>query len=77
MIRRNVAYQPEITSEKKEQILQQLQGYWMNDVWDVTDSFFEAYGGGDSWLSEKKRINFTPFSLVIRQELKYFFPSNL
>lgn len=43
----------------------------------VTDSFFEAYGGGDSWPSEKKRINFTPFSLVIRQELKYFFAIQL
>lgn len=68
----SVAYQTKIASEKKEEMLKRLHGYWMNDMWDVTDSFFETYGGGDSWSGEKKRIDFTPFSLAIRQELKYF-----
>ncbi|PEU13473.1 site-specific integrase [Bacillus sp. AFS019443] len=73
----NVAYQPEITSEKKEQILQQLQGYWMNDVWDLRDSAFEAYDSRKSSRSRKKRIDFTSFSFVIRKELKYFFAIEL
>ncbi|MGA4466839.1 tyrosine-type recombinase/integrase [Bacillus bombysepticus] len=68
----SAAYQTKIVSEKKEEMLKRLHGYWMNDKWDVTDSFFETYGGGDSWSGEKKRIDFTPFSLAIRQELKYF-----
>lgn len=73
----STAYQPQITSEKKKEMLEKLQGYWINDIWDVTDSFFEAYGGGESWSIPTKRIDFTPFSLAIRQELKYFFATRL
>ncbi|WP_255259343.1 hypothetical protein [Bacillus toyonensis] len=69
----NAVYQPEITPEKKEKVLQQLQGYWMNDVWDLRDNFFKVYDSKESWRSNKKRIDFKSLSFYIRQELKYFF----
>ncbi|MGR5992306.1 hypothetical protein ACT7C6_30460 [Bacillus paranthracis] len=50
----NATYTPEISPEKKEQILQQLQGYLMNDVWDLRDNFFEVYDSKESWGSNKK-----------------------
>ncbi|WP_257129859.1 hypothetical protein [Bacillus cereus] len=73
----NAAYTPEISPEKKEQILQQLQGYLMNDVWDLRDNFFEVYDSKESWGSNKKRIDFTSFSFYIRQELKYLFAKEI
>lgn len=73
----NVAYLPKITSEKKTEILEQLQGYWSNDVWDLGDRFLESYDNRDLRGSRKKRINFTPFSPDIRQELKFFFSIQL
>ncbi|MEI4618193.1 tyrosine-type recombinase/integrase [Bacillus cereus] len=73
----NAAYTPEISPEKKEQILQQLQGYLMNDVWDLRDNFFEVYDSKESWGSNKKRIDFTSFSFYIQQELKYFFAKEI
>jgi integrase len=73
----NVAYLPKITSGKKTEILEQLQGYWSNDVWDLRDRFFEAYDSRDPRGPRKQRINFTPFSSDIRQELKYFFSIEL
>lgn len=68
----NVAYQPQVTPEKMTEIKVHLQGYWMNDVWNVTDDYFKLYGGGDSWSLTTKRIDFTPFCIPIRQELKFF-----
>lgn len=69
----NVAYQLQVTEEKISQIWERLQGYWMNDVWDLTDQFFERFGGGGFWSLKTKKIDFTPFALVMRIELKYFF----
>ncbi|MGR5970906.1 hypothetical protein ACT7C1_34625 [Bacillus paranthracis] len=54
----NATYTPEISPEKKEQILQQLQGYLMNDVWDLRDNFFEVYDSKESWGSNKKKNRF-------------------
>jgi len=71
----NVAYLPKITSEKKTEILEQLQGYWSNDVWDLRD--LKAYDNRDLRGSRKKQINFTSFSPDIRQELKFFFSVQL
>jgi hypothetical protein len=69
----NVAYRPKVTKEKTLEIREQLQGYWMNDVWDLTDHFFEPFGGGGFWSLKTKKIDFTLFTLVMRMELKYFF----
>lgn len=70
-------YQPQASSEKKIEILEQIQGYWMNDIWYATDVFFEPYGGGSQWTSAKRKLNFTLFPPAIRQEMKYFFSTRL
>lgn len=69
----NVASRPQVTKDKTSEILEQLQGYWLKDVWDLTDDYFEPFGGGGSWSLNTKRIDFTHFPLEIRPELKYFF----
>ncbi|MED2578660.1 recombinase XerD, partial [Bacillus thuringiensis] len=65
----NTSYKPKVTLEKKDELLQLLQGYWINDVWNLRDNFFEVYDSKESWRSNKKRIDFTSFSSYIRQEL--------
>lgn len=39
----NTSYKPKVTLEKKDELLQLLQGYWINDVWNLRDNFFEVY----------------------------------
>jgi integrase len=73
----NTAFQPSVTIEKTAIIREQLQGYWENDVWNITDPFFEAYGGGGSWSNSQKRITFTFFPASIRHEIKFFYASQL
>lgn len=73
----SIAFQPQVTQEKTTELQEQLQGYWLKDVWYLTDDFFKSYGGGDSWSLTRKRIDFTPFPIAIRQELKYFFATQI
>ncbi|WML24425.1 tyrosine-type recombinase/integrase [Neobacillus sp. OS1-33] len=72
-----VAYQPCVTSEKTAVIQEQLCGYFENDVWDLTNSFFKVYGGGSSWSASKTKIDFTFLSNSIRHEIKFFFANKL
>jgi hypothetical protein len=74
---RSTAFQPSITTEKTAVIWEQLQGYLEKDAWNVTDQFFEAYGGGDSWSHSQKKLTFTLFPTNIRHEIKFFFANQL
>lgn len=73
----STAYQPSITSEKMAVIQEQLKGYFENDIWVMTDPFFDVYGGGKKWSISKKNINFTVFPTYLRDEVKFFFAFQL
>lgn len=72
----NVAFNITPTPEKISEIGSTLTGYWQNDVWDITDSFF------DDMRPEKrskttKTIDFSILPIAFRDEAKFFFVKRL
>jgi integrase len=72
-----LTYQPQSTTEKSKEILDKLQGYWMKDVWNLTDVFFEKYGGGTAWPWPAKNLFFNYLSIPIGDELKLFLSTEI
>ncbi|WP_324829299.1 tyrosine-type recombinase/integrase, partial [Qipengyuania zhejiangensis] len=73
----NTAYQPSITIVKTAVIQEQLQGYFGNDMWDLTEPIFEKYSDGDSWAYSQKKLRFTLIPSSIRDEIKFFFANQI
>lgn len=73
----NTAFQPRATTEKTAVIRNQLKGNFENDVWDLTNPFFETYGGGSSWNNSRKKITFKLLPTAIQHEFKFFFDNQL
>lgn len=73
----NTAFQPRATTEKTAVIQNQLNGKFENDEWDLTDPFFETYGGGSSWNSPRKKITFNLLPNAVQHEFKFFFANQI
>ncbi len=72
----SIAYQVKPTVEKVTEINELLSGYWSNDIWDITDSFFDDLRS-EKWSLSTKTINFSSFKPAIRDEVKYMFAHRL
>lgn len=64
------------TPEKLDEISATLTGYWQDDVWNTTDTFFDDMRPEKSSF-QCKTIDFSVFPVTLRNEVKFFFAKRL
>ena len=69
-------FQVEPAHEKQQEIHGFLTSYWMNNVWNVDDAFFDKLRP-QNWLLSAKSVHFSTFPLLLRDEVKFMFGSRL
>lgn len=72
----SVAFKIAPTPEKLSEISSTLTGYWQNDVWNITDSFFDDIRP-EKWSLSNKTIDFSVLPVAFLDETKFFFAKRL
>jgi len=72
----NIVCEIEQIQRKRQEISSFLTGYWENDIWDITDPFFDEFRPAKYKLSIKK-IDFSGFSQHLKDEVKYMLAHRL
>lgn len=69
-------FQDEPAREKQREIHEFLKSYWMNDVWNAQDAFFDKLRL-QKRLVTTRSVHFSTFPLLLRDEVKFMFGSRL
>lgn len=72
----SVAFKIAPTPQKLNEISSTLIGYWQNDIWDITDSFFDDMRNKKRSMPNKT-IDFGILPIALRNESKFFFAKRL
>lgn len=72
----SLSYQVKPIEEKRQEINDFLNGYWGNDAWDIRNSFFDDLRPA-KWSPSNKTIDFSAFSPLIKDEVKYMYAYRL
>lgn len=72
----SIVYKVRPIEEKTQEISSFLTGYWENDIWDISDPFFDNLRP-TKWELSSKRVDFSGFTTPIKNEVKYMFAYRL
>jgi integrase len=60
------------TPAKLDEIHSALKGYWENDIWNITDPFFDEFRP-EKWYVTTKTLDLSQLKTGIKEEIKYFY----
>lgn len=72
----SIVFRVKQIEEKRQEIIGFLTDYWGNDIWNITDPFFDEFRS-PKWTLSNKTFDFSCIQPGVKDEVKFFFANRI